>query len=245
MGPLPICVRASLPWRDEAAATARLAPELRQKVALWNQTFSLSYAGFRVQLTEIAQRNWSRVEGAKLVRRDELAPGALFVPVDDDDWFAPDLAQRLLAVDAEPFQGLHWSRYILELPRRRRRFAWRRSRRAPDTSPYTCGSNNYAIRNLPELAQGITNHVWASEYFDAHPSRLKRVDASLSVQNRNLASRSGLGGHRQPEISRAALIERFRRHRTLYDRLRLPPEVAWAQPCVAEMAELMRSIRVR
>ena len=245
MGPLPICVRSTLPWHDEAAAGAALVPELRQKVALWNECFSLRYAAFRVRLIEIAQRNWSRIENAKLVRREELAPGALLVPVDDDDWFAPDLAQHVLAADAPPLEGLHWKRYILELPRHSRRLPWLRARRPPDTSPHTCGSNNYAIRNLPGLARGITNHVWASEHFDAHPARVKHVDASLSVQNRNLASRSGLGGQRRLEITRDELIERFRRHRSLYDRLRLPPEVAWAQGCVAEMAELMGSIHLR
>ena len=244
MEPLHICVRSTLPWHDEPAAMARLVPELRQKVELWNESFDLRYAAFRVRLAQIAQENWSRVANAQLSRRDEVPPGALLVPVDDDDWFAPDLAHHLLAEPMARFQGLHWNRYILELPRRRRRWPFARQRRAADTSRHTCGSNNYAIRNLPELARAITNHVWASEHFDAHPLRFKRLDASLSVQNRNLASRSGLGGQ-QPTISREALIERFRRHRKLYDRLRLPPEVAWAQPYVAAMAELMHSIRMR
>ena len=74
---------------------------------------------------------------------------------------------------------------------------------------------------------------------------MKRLAASLSVQNRNFASRSGLGGHKQLDISREALIERYRRHRSLYDRLRLPPEVAWAQPHVDAMAELMQAIQLR
>lgn len=245
MGPLPICVRSTLPWHDEAAVAAALVPELRQKVAVWNECFSLRYAAFRVRLTEIARENWSRIENAKLTRLEVIAPGALLVPVDDDDWFSPDLAHQLLADPAARVEGFHWSRYILELPRRRRRFPWSRPRRAADTSRHTCGSNNYAIRNRPELGKAITNHVWASEWFDAHPGRVKRLAASLSVQNRNFASRSGLGGHRRLEITRDELIERFRRHRSLYDRLRLPPEIAWAQPHVAAMAELMRAIQLR
>jgi hypothetical protein len=238
-------VRATLPWHDEAAATAAQLPELRQKVVLWNQCFSLRYAAFRVRLIEIAQENWSRIENAKLTRREDVPAGALLVPVDDDDWFAPDLARHLLREQDAAFEGLHWDRYILELPRRRRRFPWSRQRRAADTSRHTCGSNNYAIRNRPDFGRAITNHVWASEWFDAHPGRVKRLAASLSVQNRNFASRSGLGGHKQLDISRDALIERYRRHRSLYDRLRLPPEVSWAQPHVDAMAELMRAIQLR
>ena len=244
MEPLRICVRATLPWHDEAAIEPVLIPQLRQKVALWNEIFSLRYAAFRVRLMQIAQESWSRVENAQVTRREEIPPGALLVPVDDDDWFSPHLAHHLLADSAACFQGLHWNRYILELPRRSARWPWARQRRAADTSRHTCGSNNYAIRNLPELGRAVTSHVWASEHFDAHPLRFKRLDASLSVQNRNFASRSGLG-ERKLEISRGELIERFRRHRRLYDRLQLPPEVAWAQPYVASMAELMHSIRLR
>ena len=245
MGPLPICVRGTLPWHDEAAVEARLVPELRQKVALWNECFNLRYAAFRVRLAQIAQRNWSQIENAKLTPREEIAPGALLVPVDDDDWFSPELAQQLLPHADARLEGLHWNRYILELPRRGRRFAWGRARRAADTSRHTCGSNNYSIRNLPAFDRAITNHVWASEYFDAHPSRVKRLEASLSVQNRNFASRSGLGGHKKLVITREELLERFRRHRSLYEGLRLPPEVAWAQPYVTSMAELMDSIRLK
>ena len=245
MAPLPICIRAGLPWHDEAAATAGLLPELRQKVVVWNECFSLRYAPFRARLVEIARENWSRIENAQPMRPEDVAAGTLLVPVDDDDWFAPDLASHLLPEQETPFEGLHWDRYILELPRRPRRFPWRRQRRAADTSRHTCGSNNYAIRHRPEFARGITNHVWASEWFDAHPGRVKRLAASLSVQNRNLASRSGLGGQKRLEITHAALIERFRRHRKLYHRLRLPPEVAWAQPHVAAMAELMDAIQLR
>ena len=244
MEPLYICVRRTLPWHDETAVVAALVPELRQKVEVWNASFSMRYAAFRVRLKQIAEQNLSRVENAKLTRRDALPPGALVVPVDDDDWFSPELAHHLLADWDESLQGIHWNRYILELPRRARRWPWARTWRVADTSPHTCGSNNYAIRNLPELARAITNHVWASEYFDANPRRVKRLAASLSLQNRNLASHSGLGG-RKPEIPRDELIERFRRHRRLYDRLRLPPEVAWAQPYVAAMAELMHSIRLK
>jgi hypothetical protein len=241
---LHICVRSTLPWHDEAAVGAALAPELRQKVELWNACFSMRYAAFRVRLKEIAQENLARVENAKISRREEIPEGAWVAPVDDDDWFAPDLAQRLLA-HAEPgLHGFHWSRYVLELPRRPRRWPWQRARRPADTSPHTCGSNNYAVRNLAEISRAGTNHVWASDYFDANLMRVKRVEASLSLQNRNLSSRSGLGG-RSPTITRKALLERFRRHRRFYDRLRLPPDLAWAQPHVGAMAELMRSIRLR
>lgn len=239
---LHICVRRTLPWHDEAAVAAALAPELRPRVEVWNATFNLRYAAFRLRLTQIARENLGRIGNAKLTRVEETPPGALVVPVDDDDWFSPEIGNRLLAERDTSLQGYHWNPYILEAPRHRRRWPWAGRRRATDTSRHTCGSNNYAIRNLPELAAAITNHVNASERFDANPHRVKRLDARLSLQNRTVGSRSTLRWV-TPELTRDGLIEVFWRYRTLYDRLRLPREFAWAQPSVIAMVELMRELR--
>ena len=244
MEPLYLCVRSTLPWHDEAAVAAALVPELRAPVELWNATFDLRYAAFRIRLIEIAQRNLGRVENAKVARFEDVPPGALVVPVDDDDWFSPELAHRLLTAGKPDAQGYHWNRYNLEPPRRTRRWSWSSRRRTRDTSPHTCGTNNYAVRNLPELSMAVKNHVWASRHFDANVGRVQRLEASLSVQNRNLASRSRLAGP-GTRLTRDALIEKARRYRKFYDRVRLPPEVAWAQPYAAAMAELMHSVRLR
>ena len=244
MEPLHICVRETLPWHDETAVAAALLPDVRPKVELWNATFHLPYAAFRLRLTRIARENLSRIENAKLTRLEETPPGALVVPVDDDDWLSPEIGARLLAERDRALQGFHWNRYILETPRRPRRWPWARERRWADTSRHTCASNNYAIRNLPELSVAIGSHMRASEIFDANPGRVTRLDAWLSLQNRNLASQSTLG-RATSELTRDALIEKFRRHRALYDRWRLPRELAWAQPCLIAMAELMHELRLQ
>ena len=175
------------------------------------------------------------------------------MPVDDDDWFSPEIGRRLLAAREPSLHGYHWNRYILETPRRPGRWPWARRRRATDTSRYTCASNNYAIVNVPELTAAIGSHVTASEVFDAGPSRVKHVAASLSLQCRNLASRSTLRtgrrwakqGTHPPPLSREDLIGIFRSQRALYERLRLPREVAWAQPSALAMTELMRELRLQ
>jgi hypothetical protein len=241
---LHICMRRTLPWHDEAAVAAALDHEMRPRVEVWNTTFTLGFAAFRQRLAQITRENLSRIENAKLSRLDETPPGALIVPVDDDDWLSPEIGIRLLAERADAPLGFHWNPYILRAPRRSRRWPWRRGRPAADTSPHTCGSNNYAIRNLPDLAPAVASHVWASRYFDEHPRRVLRLDASLSLQNRTLGSRTTLS-RRMPVLTRELLLEKYRRHRRLYDRLRLPPDVAWAQPCVDAMAELMRELRLQ
>jgi hypothetical protein len=224
---------------------------MRPQVELWNATFNLSYPAFRHRVHRIARENWSRIERAQLSPREQIPPGALVAPVDDDDWFSPEIGRRLLAERSPALHGYHWNRYILETPRRPRRFGWLRQRRATDASPYTCASNNYAVLNLPELAPAIGSHVKASQIFDAGPGRVKHVDASLSLQCRNLASRSALGDSRravalrQTRLTREALIEKLRRQRQLYHGLRLPREVAWAEPSVLAMRELLRELRLK
>ncbi|HEY8154291.1 MAG TPA: hypothetical protein VII72_09210 [Myxococcota bacterium] len=256
MEPLHICVRRTLPWDDEEAVAAALDPAARPMVELWNATFNLRYPAFRSRLTRIARESWSRIEDAKLTPRAELPPGALVAPVDDDDWFSPEIASRLLAERHPSRQGFHWNRYIVEAPRRRRRWPWARSRRAADTSRYTCGSNNYAVRNLPALSAALGGHVVASRVFDANPGLVRHLDASLSIQSRSLASQSAfeMSGRRArkstpgqpaPEPTRDVLLGMYRSHRGFYDHLRLPSEVAWAQPYVAAMAELMHELRLK
>jgi len=254
MQPLYICTRHTLPWGDETAVAAALVPRMRPTVELWNATFNLRYPEFRMRLTQIARENLDRIENAELMRLEEIPLGALVVPVDDDDWFSPEIASRLLAERDPSLQGYHWNPYVLEAPRHRRciveaprhRRCWRwaRVRREIDTSRHTCGTNSYAVRNLPELAAAISDHLTASRHFDENPGRVKRLDASLSLHNLNLASQTTLG-KRVPELTRDDLIEKFQGHRALYDRVRLPRELAWAQPSVAAMAVLMHRIRLK
>ena len=248
-----ICVRRTLPWHDEAAVAASLDPIVRSRVELWNHIFKVSYAAFRHRMTQIAQQNWSRVEQAQVTALEQIPPGALVAPVDDDDWFSPELGRRLLAERSASLHGYHWNRYVLETPRRPRRWPFARPRRSTDTSRYTCSSNNYAVSNLPELKPAIESHVAASRMFDACPGRVKHVDASLSLQCRSLASSSVLSGERRAMSPRAALaplthdglIAMLRGLRRFYDRLRLPPEVAWAEPSAAAVAELLREMRLK
>jgi hypothetical protein len=111
-----IWVRATADWSDEAAVNAQLPPAFAGKVALWNRTFSIPYHRFRHRLCEIAARNHAAIAGAVRAGWDEIPDGALVVPVDDDDWFAPDLAARLTAAWRPGVEGIHWARDFLQVP---------------------------------------------------------------------------------------------------------------------------------
>ena len=90
----------------------------------------------------------------------------------------------------------------------------------------------------------LMRHRTASEYFDTHPSEVKRVPASLAIQNRNLGLQTALSWKRAAS-NRDELVTRWQKYRNLYASLRLPAESAWARPYVDMMDALMRDVRVR
>ena len=225
-----ICVRRTIDWRDESAIDAAFRP----KVLLWNSQFRVPYHHFRLRLKEIAQENLARVEGAVVTELDEVPAGALVVPVDDDDWFAPELVAHLRAAHAPDARGYHWPRFVLEA-----RPGW--LRRA-DHRRYTCGTNNYAFVHEGAWSGLAAGHTIASEHFDAHAEQTRALSRMLSIQNRNLSSQTQLG-FRGPPISPRRLRRKFRRFCRLYRKAALPDELKWAEPHVAEMAELMDALR--
>jgi hypothetical protein len=242
-----VCIRRTLPWEDEDAAMAALEPGLVPKAALWNATVSIRYAPFRSRLKQIALENVSRVANAKLVPLEDAPPGALVVPMDDDDWLSPDLANRLLAEHDPACDGIVWTRSIFEANRRASWLRWllRGSESRRDTSRWTCATNNYAVRNHGDIAEVVGDHTRASIWFEARARRIQTIHAHLSVQNRNPASKTALSKWGGRLYTREELIASLERHRALYRRVRLSRELAWAKPHLAAMRELIAELRVR
>jgi hypothetical protein len=239
-------VRATIDWRDEAAVDAQLFPEFRAKRALWDATFGLPYHLFRHRVKEIAQRNLAEVRGVTVSSPADLPDGALVVPVDDDDWFAPDLADHLARAYDPAARGYRWPLRVMQarLPGNplSRLLHGRRDPLRAEHTEWTCGTNNYAVLYEGAWKETLRSHGEASRRFDAEPGAVRRLDATLSLQNRNLSSQTLLGW-RKPPIGRNKLLRRYRRHRRFYHRVALPPGLAWARPYVAAMAELMDELQ--
>jgi hypothetical protein len=245
-----IWVRRTVNWEDEPAALGKISdPWLKPKVPLWNATFKMSYQRFRYRVAQIARLNHSEVKGAVRAGWDEIEDGALVLPVDDDDWFAPDAA-RVLAGELEPGVPAYlWRSRWIEVPIdlghrlylfRRRLLPWMRPK-------WLCSTNNYAMVKGPNAKEILGNHIRASRWFEREVARdagsVKPIAGELSVANRTLASQTSLS-QRRLTISRAELLRKFRRYRRLYRR-RLPPELAWSSPYVEMMAELMDELEIR
>lgn len=245
--PLFLCVRKTLDWSDEAAVEAGLDPGFRPKLLAWNAAFTIPYHRFRQRLKEIAEASLRAVEGAVVARFDEVPDGAIVAPIDDDDWFAPDLARRLAAERAGGARLFLWTSHLLEARTERNPLRWLLGGRAaprPDGSRHLCGSNNYAFVKGAAPGELLPSHVRASGHFAARAGETRRIDYAGSVQNRNLSSQTVLGW-RRPTIGPARLLRRYRRYRRLYRRVELPPALLWARPHVDAMAALMDALRLR
>src|SRR5262245_24946340 len=105
---LYIQVRQTLDWGHPDAVEGGLVARFRPQFEIWNATFDMPYGEFRRRLKTIAEDNWSRVRNGRVVGPDEVPLEALYVPVDDDDWFSPDIAERLGDERAPSVFGYHW-----------------------------------------------------------------------------------------------------------------------------------------
>lgn len=237
-------VRETTDWDDEARFRRQLSPAFAPRVALWDATFALPYRAFRAELKKIAQLNLSRVAGAVVAAHwRDIPEGALVAPADDDDWFAPELAERLAALPAHA--GVYWTSSFLEVPiDLGHRFGLLRKRLFPGTRPkWICTTNNYALPKSAEAQPLLQSHVAASRWLEPEPGRLVKLPLRLSLMNRSLASQTSLGRFKR-RFGRRALVAKWAAYRELYARP-LPPELAWAELYAARMAALMAELTLR
>jgi hypothetical protein len=241
-----IWVRATTNWEDEETFRAQLAADLEPKVDVWNETFTMPFHLFRHRLRQIAKLNHSRVENAVCADWDTIPEGGLVVPVDDDDWFDPELGGVLETAYEPPARGCYWTSSFFEVPIHfPHRLGLIRRRIFPGTRPkFVCTTNNYAMVKGPGARDLLEGHVQASHWLEnEEPGALTRIERRLSAMNRTLASRTSLAVGR-PSITRSQLIRKFHKYRKLYDRVNVP-ELAWAAPYLAMMSDLMAELRIR
>ena len=240
-----IWVRSAIDWGDEAAFRSQVKPEFLPKLQRWNETFTIPYHRFRHEVCEIARLSLARVGRASVRPWDEIPDGAIVLPTDDDDWFAPDIVGLLEARRDEEATGYLWSPRYLEVPVGvRHRVDLARRRLDPRRPPrYLCATNGYAFVKQPGTEPLGRSHMRASEAFAQESARVRRVEGGPSVVNRTLASQTTLF-HLRPSISRRRLLAKYGAYRRLYRRFDLSG-VDWAEEYVERMALLMDRLAVR
>jgi hypothetical protein len=240
-----IWVRETVEWSNEGTFLDQADSAIRAKAAVWNDTFTLPFHRFRERVAAIAALSHSRVRGAELSSWDQIPRGALVLPTDDDDWFAPGVAEAIAPELSDGVELVRWGHAVIEVPLN---LAHRLKVKARGVIPaiprrYSCATNNYAVvKSDPEHALLLASrHVRASAFVDSGAGQVRHLTEPLSLMNRTLGSQTSLG-LRRPTISRDQLLRRWRRYRRIYRRP-LPPGLQWARPYTAMMDELMGELQ--
>lgn len=243
-----VWIRGTVDWSDEEAFWAQVPDRFRPRAELWNATFRMPFHVFRKRVREIAALNQSRVRDVIYAEWDQIPDGARVVPVDDDDWFSPALAETLESKWGTGL-GVRWTPRWIGVPADLGHYVYLvRRGLLPFTRPHwTCETNNYAIVKTPDNREMFEHHLAASQWFDGPGrERVTMISDRLSVHNRNLGSQTSLRPtKRRGELTAARLRRRLGRHKLLYRRPRWQRTPQWARPYVAMMAELMDELEPR
>ena len=252
-------IRRSPDWRALAAAHARGATidptafvpaaqvpafpaAIAACIARWNARFAIDFFACRAELTDIARATLEAVADAAilpLVAVPGAAGAARIAFLDDDDWFAPDAAQRMAAAgeaDVAVFPLLRLDVPVFT-------FARQVTPASPVIGPVSRFSSRYQTNNYalhPRLATpaclaALCDHLAASAaagamglvdaYCDTMLSATNKSPVAASVLERILADEDRFATHV------AAFVAALRG-------LDLPGHAAWMREPIARTAAL-------
>ena len=245
---LYICIRKTTQWADEEIFLEQLQEKFKTSVEAWNQTFDMPYHLFRDKIKMIAQSNLAMVNDSVVTTFENVPDGGLILPIDDDDWLAPNLVSKIQTELEEGVTGYHWIHDRLSVPRPRN--TWSRFSRfvaenilGKSSSRYIFQTNNYMFVKGRVPLGAVRFHTRANRYFLKNFDRTKYIHNHLSVWNQTIASKISMGWPRR-SISSEMLKKNYYLYKELYDTVELPNH-PWSVPYVVRMRELMEELRIR
>lgn len=215
-------------------------------LGIWDRTFRMGYIEYRHRMAEIAKQNHADT-GCLVLRGHEAFSrwytesdeDAIIVPVDDDDWLSPTLAD--VAKEFEPkTQVVVWKTTVLHSLTKHFYGV---------SEGFKLNSNNWAIRKslLKRFDDKTARHTVLLSHFHADNfikkhvgDGLKRLQSRHSVYNRHLASLSFL---RQKLTEEDITLELPKVVRRPMDFSASPEDCVWCSPYARRLYWLNLSIR--
>lgn len=222
-------------------------------IAAWNSWFSLTYFEYRHRLREIAQANWANIRDLDVMINNSARYDSLdsyddyrVFPVDDDDWFHPDVVREIRRADTGDADAFSWPDAVygsldgedldagiagtggtVRLRRRPERFL---------TNNYCLTRSGIIACGIDRARQAVVNHGFAWKLFKSSMFKRQRLDRYLSVTCKSLASTMNLLTVRSPD----QFLPRL--EKTLGKPAAIPAEVHWAAPYMRQVERLNQDL---
>lgn len=228
-------------------------PRIEESIAAWNQRFELNYFRCRQRLKEITLGLMAGMPDSELLAQSSLAAGAetlrnsrtLLFYMDDDDWFAPDIRERLQGLDLGDIDvavfplvriGQPVYTFIRQAEPARIVIGERLNFR------FRYQTNNYGVvleRMAPDSWAALKDHSDASRYADLHNLTDGYFDRIISATSKTPCSATALATVLKLQKHSAAIVRRY------VDALRataIPDGVSWLRAPLRQTVELFDAV---
>ena len=233
-------------------------------ISRWNRTFRIDFFTFRAEIAALSRASVARVANSASVASDDPAlvdlakanPGALIYFHDDDDFFAPNIAEATASADpacdvvVTPLFRVGIPTFTFVPPDVQPTVLWGDAR----ACDMHFQSNNYGIRaggaaGGSKLA-AFADHVAASEHADRTALRITYLADPVSATVKTPGSASMLRRVFGPRAMLLDMLGRSGRRDGVFeafgpavDANALPEEYRWASDPANRIAALVASVR--
>jgi hypothetical protein len=195
----------------------------------WNShKFNLTYREYRYNLQQIARDNLLDIKNGVVGEPEE---GELCIPVDDDDWFSPELIVELEKCIGEN-DYCYWNSTELC-----------RGQITDGTNHWClyCKTNNYCFRYNKSVNDVFKNHGVADKEFANRKQSPLYINQKLNMVNRNVGSATFFLGKELEDIDLEGAIEETLEY-LREDRIYSNPYIAWAEPYINKYRVLVENL---
>ncbi len=223
---------------------------LSNAIQIWNDLFGVSYFAIRHRLRLIAETTWAQILDLDVFIKSSTSDSLLesfddfiVMPVDDDDWFHPRVAQVLRKHFTSSSEGFYWDDAVLGGTHKRggihcvQNFALRSPNRQLCTNNYALTKAGYFKHSVDDRRRILLDHVYANDLFLQGLARCEHVPHwLLSMTNKTIASSVNLRSTEGP-------LHLLTRLKTLIEApLEIPQSVMWASGYIRQIQELNREL---